>query len=98
MDVLVTGAARFIGSHVASRHLACGDKVMSIDSLDERLDVSPENACKSSFMSRCDVSKSLPTWLDMDSTPNCSIEKGAEYYATGSRNISEGDGSDGRRN
>jgi UDP-glucuronate 4-epimerase len=44
MKVLVTGAAGFIGMHVAARLLDRGDKVVGIDNLDDYYDVSLKEA------------------------------------------------------
>jgi UDP-glucuronate 4-epimerase len=44
MKVLVTGAAGFIGMHVAERLLARGDEVVGIDSLNDYYDVSLKEA------------------------------------------------------
>lgn len=44
MKVLVTGAAGFIGMHVAQRLLARGDRVVGIDNLDPYYDVSLKRA------------------------------------------------------
>ena len=97
MQFLVTEAVGFIECHVARPPLARGKILMRIDSLDEPLDVSLENACTARFMSRCDISMSPPNWLDMDSTSNLSIKRDAECHATGSREISEDERSDDRR-
>ncbi len=44
MKILVTGAAGFIGSHVAHRLLARGDEVVGIDNLNDYYDVSLKQA------------------------------------------------------
>lgn len=44
MDVLVTGAAGFIGYHVAQRLLARGDRVVGIDNLNDYYEVSLKEA------------------------------------------------------
>src|SRR6185436_7579209 len=44
MKILVTGAAGFIGSHVAQRLLARGDTVVGIDNLNDYYDVSLKEA------------------------------------------------------
>ncbi len=44
MHVLVTGAAGFIGYHVAERLLARGDRVTSVDNLNDYYDVALKQA------------------------------------------------------
>jgi UDP-glucuronate 4-epimerase len=44
MKVLVTGAAGFIGMHVAKRLLECGDEVVGIDNLNDYYDVRLKDA------------------------------------------------------
>ena len=44
MTVLVTGAAGFIGSHVAQRLLARGDEVVGLDNLSDYYDVELKKA------------------------------------------------------
>ena len=41
MTILVTGTAGFIGSHVAMRLLARGDRVIGIDNLSDYYDADP---------------------------------------------------------
>ena len=44
MKVLVTGAAGFIGSHVAQRLLARGDQVVGLDNINDYYDVTLKHA------------------------------------------------------
>lgn len=44
MKILVTGAAGFIGMHVAERLLACGDEVIGVDNLNDYYDVTLKEA------------------------------------------------------
>ena len=44
MDILVTGAAGFIGNHVAEAFLARGDRVVGLDNLNDYYDVSLKEA------------------------------------------------------
>ena len=44
MKVLITGAAGFIGMHVAQRLLARGDEVVGIDNLNDYYDVGLKEA------------------------------------------------------
>ena len=44
MKILVTGAAGFIGSHVAHKLLARGDEVVGLDNLNEFYDVTLKQA------------------------------------------------------
>ena len=54
MTVLVTGSAGFIGSHVAQRLLARGDRVVGIDSLNDYYDVELKKARLARFFDHPD--------------------------------------------
>ena len=55
MKVLVTGAAGFIGMHVAQRLLERGDKVVGLDNLNEYYDVNLK-------LARLSRTRSTPTF------------------------------------
>ena len=72
MKVLITGGAGFIGSHLAERHLAMGDKVAIVDNLStgeitnvQHLEASEDFECRIDDILNIDVMRELVDWCDL---------------------------------